>query len=135
MNAVPGNRFSVPMLLTTVGTCAALLVATDLVLGLPDMSLVGAFTSGTRPSHEAALATSSLLVWTALLAVCTWMIVCSCRGLPKAARRSARRAVDPGTVVMVIGVCLLAIAVARHAAPSPPMCCGSIKEASQSLGQ
>jgi hypothetical protein len=131
---IPGKRFSLPALLATTGTCAVLLAATDRMIGLPDLSLVAEFASGGRPTHEPALATASLLVWTVLLAVCAWLILSSCEGLPHIARRSARTVVDPGIVVMVIGICLLAIAVAHRMAPSPQMCCGSMQEAVQNLG-
>lgn len=130
----PGERFSLPALLTTTGTCAVLLATTDRMIGLPSMSLVGEFASGGRPTHEAAMATASLLVWTALLSVCAWLILTSCEGLPRIARRSLLAVVDPGVVVMVIGICLLAVAVVHRLAPSPQMCCGSMQEAAQNLG-
>ena len=128
------RRFSALALLATVGTCAVLLAATDRMLGLPDLLLVREFIGGARPSHEAALATASLLVWTALLAVCAWLILSSCGGLPHIVRRPARATVNSGTVVMVIGICLLAIAIARHMEPTPQMCCGNMQEAAQNLG-
>jgi uncharacterized membrane protein YidH (DUF202 family) len=131
---VPGRRFSLLALLAAVGTCAVLLAATHRMLGLPDMSLVREFTGGSRPSNEAALATASLLVWTAVVTVCAWLILTSCEGLLHTMGQRVRPLVDPGVVVMVIGICLLGIAAARHMAQSPQMCCGSIQEASQNLG-
>jgi hypothetical protein len=105
------------------------------LLGLPDLSLVREFISGGRPSHEAALATASLLLWTALLTVGAWLIVSSCEGLPHIVGRPVRAVVHPGTVVMAIGICLLAIAVWRHVEPTPQMCCGNTQEAAQNLGR
>lgn len=134
-STLPRKRFSLSALVVTVATCAVLLGAADRMLGLPDMSLVREFIGGGRPGHQAALATSSLLVWTALVAVCAWLILTSCEGLPHAVGRSVWPLMDPGIVVMVVGICLLAIAVTRHVTASPPqMCCGSVQEAAQSLG-
>lgn len=131
---IPEKRFSLPALLATTGTCALLLTATDRMIGGPDLSLVGEFASGGRPTHEAGLATASLLVWTVLLGICAWLILSSWNGLPHIARRSVPTVVDPGIVVMVIGICLLAIAVAHQTAQPPRMCCGSMQEAAQNLG-
>jgi hypothetical protein len=74
-------------------------------------------------------------VWTTLGMACAWLMLDSSRGLRDNVGRMRRLEMRSGTVVLVIGVCLLAIALVRHATPGPQLCCGSMEEASQTLGR
>lgn len=135
ISSAPPVRFSATRVLASLGICTLLLGAAQRVLGVPDPALLQQFAAGGRPSVEAVMATSALLVWTTLGMACAWLMLASSRGLRDNVGRMGRLEMRSGTVVLVIGVCLLAIALVRHATPGPQLCCGSMEEASQTLGR
>lgn len=134
MHEPAATHFSAGHVLATFGIIMGLLLAAERVLGVPDATGVHEFAAGGRPSGEAALATADLLVWAVLVAVCGFFAVTALRGLRgEVARR--RAAIRQGTIVMLIGIAMLAVGLVRHQASPAQVCCGSVQEASQSLGR
>jgi len=100
---------------------AALLVASLLALGPPDMGLAGQFLSGSYPSMPSAVACLSMLCYVAVTVV---VVVATIGGARATSRgRHSGRAIRAIAFVLA-GAVLLSLSVVNRVGSGGAICCG-----------
>jgi hypothetical protein len=105
-------------------------LAVAALLPLPNVAVATGFVSGEHPTAVAALAATELMIWVVLL---VGVVVVLARALGNVRFRVLSAPVLVG-VVLALSLTVLGVGVARHSSNQYSMCCGSISQARQQLG-
>jgi len=99
----------------------ALLVASLLALGPPDVGLAGQFLSGSYPSMPTAVACLSLLCYAAVVSAAAVAVIGGARtaGRGRGSRRTIR-----GVAFILAGAVLLCLSVVNRIEGGSAICCG-----------
>jgi hypothetical protein len=106
-----------------LGLLATLLVAAWFVLRSPDVGQGLAFFTAGIPTMAAGEAVMTLLAWLVIVVAASATVVSAFRDLRK--RRPNRRPYPTASILLAVGLLLLAVGAVQRALPTSSMCCGS----------
>jgi hypothetical protein len=102
---------------------ATLLVAAWFVLRAPNIGAGLAFFTAGIPTMAAGEAVMALLAWLLIAIAALAAVVSAVRDTRK--RRPNRRPYSTASLLLVVGLLLLAVGTVQRALPTSSMCCGS----------
>ena len=118
----------------TVVMVAVLAVSSAVVLGAPDLPLVGNFLSGQYPTNAGAIAVVSLVTWV-LLGIALAVVVTNSFRRVASHGQFVQRRWTRAVVLATVGGVMLGVGVVHHMSAGYSMCCGSVQEAQQTLAK
>jgi len=118
----------------TVVMVFVLAVYSAVVLGAPDLPLVGDFLSGRYPTDAGAIAVVSLVTWVLLGVALAVVVTNSFRSVVSHGQFVQRRWTR-AIVLAAVGGVVLGVGGVHHMSAGYSMCCGSLQEAQQTLGK